>query len=34
VAQVPADVAGLIQSRFDWDNPQANIPQLVAQDLP
>jgi hypothetical protein len=29
-----ADVAGLIQSRFDWDNPQANIPQLVAQDLP
>ncbi|RPI43575.1 MAG: hypothetical protein EHM59_15065 [Betaproteobacteria bacterium] len=34
VAQVPADVAGLIQGRFDWDNPQANIPQLVAQDLP
>lgn len=34
VAQVPADVAGLIQSRFDWDTPQATIPQLVAQDLP
>jgi hypothetical protein len=34
VEQVPADVAGLIKSRFDWDNPQANIPQLIAQDLP
>lgn len=34
VEQVPADVAGLIKSRFDWDNPQVNIPQLVGQDLP
>lgn len=34
VEQVPADVAGLIKSRFDWDNPQASIPQLIAQDLP
>jgi hypothetical protein len=34
VTVVPADVAGLIQSRFDWLNPQAEIPQLVAQDLP
>jgi hypothetical protein len=34
VAQIPADVAGLIKSRFDWDNPQANIPQLITQDLP
>lgn len=34
VTQVPADVAGLIKSRFDWDNPRADIPQLVAQDLP
>lgn len=34
VTLVPADVAGLIQSRFDWLNPQADIPQLLAQDLP
>lgn len=34
VAYVPADVAGLINSRFDWNDPQATIPQLVAQDLP
>lgn len=34
VAVVPADVAGLIQSRFDWLDPQADIPQRVAQDLP
>jgi hypothetical protein len=32
-AHIPADVMGLIKSRFDWDNPQADIPQLVAQDL-
>jgi hypothetical protein len=32
-AQVPADVAGLIKSRFDWDNPQADIPRLIAQEL-
>lgn len=31
--QIPADVAGLIMSRFDWDNPQADIPGLVAQEL-
>ena len=30
---MPADVAGLIQNRFDWLNPQADILQLVAQDL-
>jgi hypothetical protein len=34
VAQMPADVAGLISSRFDWDDPKADIPQLIAQDLP
>jgi len=34
VTVVPADVAGLIQSRFDWLDPQADIPQLVTQDLP
>ena len=25
----PADVAGLIKERFDWLNPQADIPELV-----
>jgi len=34
VTQIPVDVVGLINSRFDWDNPQANIPQLIDQDLP
>jgi hypothetical protein len=33
VTHVPADVAGLIKGRFDWENPQADIPQLIAQDL-
>jgi hypothetical protein len=33
VAEVPADVAGLIKSRFDWDHPQTDIPQLIAQEL-
>ena len=33
VDPVPADVAGLIKSRFDWDDPRADIPGLVAQDL-
>jgi predicted nucleotide-binding protein len=33
VAVVPADVAGLIQSRFDWKNPQGDIPALVAKEL-
>lgn len=34
VTVVPADVAGLIKSRFDWQNPQADIPSLVAKELP
>jgi hypothetical protein len=25
---------GLIRSRFDWDNPEADIPRLIAEDLP
>jgi hypothetical protein len=29
VEVLPADVTGLIQSRFDWLNPQADIPTLV-----
>jgi len=33
-AQSPADVMGLIKSRFDWDNPKADIPRLIAEDLP
>jgi hypothetical protein len=33
-AQIPADVMGLIRSRFDWDNPGADIPRLIAEDLP
>jgi hypothetical protein len=33
-AQIPADVMGLIRSRFDWDNPEADIPRLIAEDLP
>jgi hypothetical protein len=32
--QTPADVMGLIRSRFDWDNPEADIPRLIAEDLP
>jgi hypothetical protein len=30
---LPVDVMGLIKSRFDWQNPQADIPQLVESDL-
>jgi nucleoside 2-deoxyribosyltransferase len=33
-SQSPADVMGLISSRFDWDNPEADIPRLIAEDLP
>jgi len=33
VAEVPADAAGLIKSRSDWDHPQTDIPQLIAQEL-
>jgi hypothetical protein len=32
-AEIPADVKGLIMSRFDWDNPPADIPGLVAAEL-
>jgi predicted nucleotide-binding protein len=32
-AHLPADLAGLIKSRFDWDNPQADIPLLVTEEL-
>ena len=34
VAQIPADLMGLIRSRFDWDNPGADIPRLIAEYLP
>lgn len=33
IAIAPADVAGLIQSRFDWLKPGDDIPALVATDL-
>lgn len=33
VKTVPADVAGLIQSRFAWTNPAADIPAIVRKDL-
>jgi hypothetical protein len=33
-AQITADVTGLISGRFDWDNPGADIPRLIAEDLP
>jgi hypothetical protein len=33
-ARTPADLMGLIKGRFDWDNPEADIPRLIAQDLP
>jgi hypothetical protein len=29
VKVVPVDVAGLIKARFDWQNPQADIPKIV-----
>jgi hypothetical protein len=29
----PADVVGLIKTRFDWLNPEADIPALVAKHL-
>jgi len=32
-AQIPADMMGLIRSWFDWDNPEADIPRLIAEDL-
>jgi hypothetical protein len=32
--QIQPDVMGLIRSRFDWDNPEADIPRLIAEDLP
>ena len=32
--QTPADFMGLIKSRFDWDNPEADIPRLIAENLP
>jgi hypothetical protein len=32
--QIPADLMGLIRSRFDWDNPEADIPGLIAEYLP
>jgi hypothetical protein len=25
---------GLIKGRFDWDNPEADIPRLIAEGLP
>lgn len=34
VKAVPADVAGLIQSRFDWANPAGDILAIVKQELP
>jgi hypothetical protein len=33
VPQSAADVMGLIKGRFDWDNPEADIPRLIAEDL-
>src|SRR5262249_19097169 len=33
-AQIPTDLMGLIRSRFDWDNPEADIPRLIAENLP
>jgi hypothetical protein len=33
VNAVPADVAGLIQGRFDWTTPQADIPGMVKKEL-
>ena len=32
-SQIPADVLGLIQARFDWDKPTDDIPKLVAAEL-
>jgi hypothetical protein len=32
--QSPADVMGLIKGQFDWNNPEADIPRLVAEYLP
>jgi hypothetical protein len=34
IEQAPADVAGLIKSRFKWDDPLGSIPALVAAELP
>ena len=35
VEHIPADVAGLIKVRFDWDDPQTSIPPLLgAAELP
>lgn len=31
--QIPADVMGLIRSRFKWDDPEADIPRLIAENL-
>jgi hypothetical protein len=32
--ETPADIMGLIKGRFDWDNPEADIPRLIAENLP
>ena len=34
IEHVPADVAGLIKSRFKWDDPLGSIPPLVDAELP
>ena len=34
IEHAPADVAGLIKSRFKWDDPLGTIPALVAGELP
>ena len=32
--QIQPDVMGLISSRFDWDNPEADIHRLITENLP
>jgi hypothetical protein len=32
--ETPADIMGLIKGRFDWDNPEADIPRLIVENLP
>ncbi len=32
--QIPADLMGLIRSRFNWDDPEADIPRLIDEFLP